>query len=260
MVYAAAREQLLLQGMDTLDWLRPHLLSPDPVLRRRVREIIEHLSRQSADTNFLEFCLKQGEDLDLETGSWLLAATHFPQISIEGYRAILDDFAATLRERISLSGEAEEMLRGINRYLFGALGFHGNEENYYEPDNSYLNRVLDRRTGNPIGLCVLYILIARRLKLPVTGIGLPGHFICRYQSSATEVYIDPFNAGRILTKADCVQYLLQGNFKVRDDYLAPVSPRRILLRVCGNLHQIYLRQDRAPETTRLQRYLVALAR
>jgi regulator of sirC expression with transglutaminase-like and TPR domain len=119
---------------------------------------------------------------------------------------------------------------------------------------------MDRRTGNPINLCLMYILLARRLRLPVAGIGLPGHFICRYQSTAAEIYLDPFNRGKSLTKADCVQYLANANFSLRDDYLAPVSPRRLLLRICSNLHQIYQRLEQAGEAMRLQRYLVALGR
>ena len=120
--------------------------------------------------------------------------------------------------------------------------------------------MLDRRTGNPISLCLVYLLVARRLRLPVAGIGLPGHFICRYQTSAAEMYIAAFNGGRLLTKADCIQYLLQGNYSVRDEYLAPVTARRLLLRICGNLHQIYLHLDMMEEATRLQHYLIALAR
>ena len=85
-------------------------------------------------------------------------------------------------------------------------------------------------------------------------------FNCRYQSSGAEIYIDPFHAGKMLTKGDCVQYLVHGSFSLREDYLTPVSPRRMLLRVCGNLHQIYLQLEAADEITRLQRYLVALAR
>ena len=104
------------------------------------------------------------------------------------------------------------------------------------------------------------MLLARRLHLPVTGIGLPGHFVCRFQSIARELYIDAFNRGKLLTKADCIQYLLQGNYSVRDDYLAPVSPRRMLLRICANVHQIYLQLEKEEPATRLQRYLVALAR
>jgi regulator of sirC expression with transglutaminase-like and TPR domain len=94
----------------------------------------------------------------------------------------------------------------------------------------------------------------------MTGIGLPGHFVCRYQSAAVEIYLDVFNRGKLLTKADCVNYLVQANFSVRDDYLAPITSRRLLLRICANLHQIYLQLELAEEATRLQRYLVALAR
>ena len=164
------------------------------------------------------------------------------------------------RERLDLRREPKEILTRINAYLFEELGFSGNEENYYDPENSYLNRVIDRRTGNPINLSLLYMLLARRLHLPVTGIGLPGHFICRHQSSAAEIFIDAFNGGKFLSKADCVQYLVHANYSLRDDCLAPVSSRRMLLRICGNLHQIYLRLELAEETTRVQRYLVALAR
>jgi regulator of sirC expression with transglutaminase-like and TPR domain len=104
------------------------------------------------------------------------------------------------------------------------------------------------------------MLVGRRLRLPIAGIGLPGHFICRYQATAVEVYIDPFNRGKFLTKADCVQYLVHGNFSVRDDYLAPVNPRKLLLRICANLHQTYMQLEQTNDATRLQRYLVTLGR
>jgi len=182
------------------------------------------------------------------------------EAGMEAYQALLDSYAEELRERVDLTAPARKLLAEINQYLFRELGFAGNQEDYYEADNSYLNRVIDRRKGNPVNLCLVYILIARRLRLPIAGIGLPGHFVCRYQSSAAELYIDAFDQGKLLAKADCVQYLLHGNFSIRDDYLAPLSPRRLLLRICGNLHQIYSRRQLEEETTRLQRYLVALSR
>jgi len=259
-VYHTVREKLLSCGEQAGDWLRPHILSNDPVLRRRAREIIRHFDRQEADTWFLAFCLKHGEDFDLEEGAWLLAATAYPDIHVEAYRALLDHFAAEIRERVDLAGPAARVLTGINEYLFGELGFRGNEENYYDPQNSYLNRVIDRRTGNPINLCLVYLFLARRLQLPMTGISLPGHFVCRYQSSADEIFVDAFNRGRFLTKADCIQFLLNGNHSLREDFLSPVSTRRTLMRVCSNLHQIYMQLEETDETTRLQRYLVALAR
>jgi regulator of sirC expression with transglutaminase-like and TPR domain len=259
-VYRSIRQKILSYGPAATEWLRPHTLSREPALRRRVQEMVLCLDRQTADNDFLGFCLKHGQDFDLEQAAWLLAMTQYPEINVAGYHALLDSYADDLRERVETGGKPHKTLASLNQYLFDELGFAGNEQNYYDPENSYLNRVMDRRTGNPVSLCLVYLLLARRLRLPVAGIGLPGHFICRYQSSSGEFYIDAFNHGKLLAKADCIQYLVQGNYAVRDDYLAPVTPRRLLLRMCGNLHQIYLHLEQAESATRLQRYLVALAR
>src|ERR1044071_173584 len=239
-VYQTVRKEILSLGPEAGDWLRPHLLSGDPTMRRPARDILRPLDKQEADTRFLSFCLKHGEEFDLEKASWLFARTEYPEINIDGYQALLDNYATDLRECVDFEDPAEKILATINQYFFTELRFAGNEANYYDPENSYLNRVIDRRTGNPISLCLLYILLARRLRLPVAGIGLPGHFVCRYQSTAAEVYIDPFNGGKFLTKADCIQYLVHGNYSLRDENLAPVRPRRMLHRICNNLHQIYL--------------------
>jgi regulator of sirC expression with transglutaminase-like and TPR domain len=260
LVYRTVRDKLLSCGPPAAEWLRPHTISDDPALRRHARQIVLHFDRQAADDHFLAFCLRHGEEFDLEQGAWLFAQTQYPLINVEAYQAVLDGYANELRGRFDGRGEPQQILTAINQYLFGELGFMGNEANYYDPENSYLNRVLDQRTGNPINLCLLYILLARRLRLPVAGIGLPGHFICRYQSTAAEMYLDPFNRGSLMTKADCIQYLVSANCSLRDDYLAPVSARRFLLRVCSNLHQVYQRLELAAEAMRLQRYLVALAR
>lgn len=259
-IYRKIRQQILSFGPWAADWLRQHSLSRDPVLRRRAQEIVLVFDRQTADNAFLAFCLRNGEEFDLEQGAWLLAQTQYPGINVAGYQALLDSFAADLRERIEPGDQSKNVLERLNRYLFEELGFVGNKGNYYEPDNSYLNRVLDRRTGNPINLCLVYLLVARRLGLPVAGIGLPGHFLCRYQSSSAEVYIDAFEGGRLLTKADCVQYLLERSYTVRDEYLTPLTARRLLLRICGNLHQIYLHLEEPEATTRFQRYLIALGK
>ena len=259
-IYRTIREKILSFGPPAAEWLRPHIMSDDPALRRRARQIVLHFDRQASDDHFLAFCLRHGEEFDVEQGAWLFAQTQYPLINVEAYQAVLDGYANELRCRLASKTEPKEILTTINQYLFGELSFTGNEENYYDAENSYLNRVMDRRTGNPINLCLVYILLARRLRLPVAGIGLPGHFIGRYQSTAAEIYFDPFNGGKFLTKADCVQYLTNANFSLRDDYLAPVTSRRLLLRICSNLHQIYQRLEQAADAMRLQRYLVALAR
>ena len=259
-IYQMVRSKILSYGQVASQWLQPHLLSGDPIMRRRALEIVLHLARQGSDQKFLDFCHRNGEELDLETATGFLAQTQYPNTSIEGYQALYDNWADELRLRIDFAAEAEQILGLINQYLFDSLGFAGNEQFSENPENCYLNRVVDRRTGNPISLCAIYLFIARRLKLPITGIGLPGHFICRFQSTTKEIYIDAFRRGRFWTKADCIKHLLNNNHRLQEGYLAPISSRRMLLRMCANLHQTYGNLEMTEEAGRMQRYLVALAK
>ena len=259
-VYRTVRQKIISYGPDSAAWLREHVLSNDFILRRRAREILAHFSRQDADNQLLAFCLNQGEDFDLEQSVLLLARTQYPDINPEAYGAVLDGFAADLRDRLDLNGDPVLILRTVNEYLFQELRFTGDEQHYTEPANIYFNCVLDRRAGTPISLSVVYLLVARRLGLPVSGIGLPGHFLCRYQSSRAELYVDVFHSGKLMTKADCIKQLVQLPHRFDESCLAPISSRRILLRICANLHQIYTQQRAPAQVERLQRYLVALAK
>ena len=259
-IYQVIRAKIIEQGQPARDWLRAHTLSSDPVLRRRAQEIVDYFERGAADNRFLAFCLSRGEDMDLEQAVWLLCQTQFPNVNALAYSALFDSYAADLRARVDFGAPLDRIIGTINYYLFTDLGFAGNEGSYYDPDNSYLNRVLDRRTGNPVSLSVVYLAIARRLQLPITGIGMPGHFVCRLQTPRGEVYIDPFRKGKLMTKGDCIKFLSNSGHDFHDGFLAPVTPRRILLRICSNLHHIYSHLGLAEEITRFQRYLVALSK
>lgn len=259
-IYQMVRRKIISYGAVACEWLRPQMLSSDAVMRRRALEIVHYLARKGSDERFLEFCLHSGEELDLELAVGLLAQTQYPDAHLEAYQALYDSWAGELRERIDFGAPAEQILGNMNHYIFDELRFAGHEQFGDNPENCYLNRVVDRRTGNPISLCAIYLFIARRLKLPIAGIGLPGHFICRYQSSVKEIYIDAFRRGRFWTKGDCIKHLLNNNHGLQEGYLAPVTSRRILLRMCANLHQTYANLEMAEEAVRMQRYLVALAK
>ncbi|PAW80436.1 MAG: hypothetical protein B9S33_18400 [Pedosphaera sp. Tous-C6FEB] len=259
-VYQVIRAKIIEQGQPARDWLRAHTLSSDPVLRRRAQEIVDYFERGAADNRFLAFCLSRGEDLDLEQAIWLLCQTQYPNINPLAYSALFDSYAADLRARIDFGAPLDRIIGTINYYLFHELGFTGNEQDYSDPDNSYLNRVIDRRTGNPVSLSVVYLAVARRLRLPITGIGMPGHFVCRLQTPRGEVYIDAFRKGKLMTKGDCIKFLINSGNEFHDGFLAPVTPRRILMRICANLHHIYSDLALAEETTRFQRYIVALSK
>ena len=259
-IYQTVRGKLLSFGKEVSQWLQPHMLSSDPVMRKRALEIVAHLGRQDSDEAFMGFCLSNGEELDLEIGTGLLARTQYPAANIQAYQALYDHWANEVRLRVDTNRDAQHILGAINEYLFDELGFEGNDQYGDHPENCYVNQVVDRRTGNPISLCAIYLFLARRLKLPIAGIGLPGHFICRYQSLTEEIYIDCFRKGKFWTKADCIRYLLQTNHTLQEGHMAPVSSRRILLRMCANLHQTYSCLEMREEAARVQRYLVALAK
>jgi regulator of sirC expression with transglutaminase-like and TPR domain len=259
-VYQTIRTRIISYGPSATRWLQPYTLSSDPAVRRRAGEIIQYFSKQIADNRFIAFCLNQSQELDVEEGSLLLAQTQYPDINPLAYRAVLDSYAADLREQIDPSSRTEHTIAAINHFLFEELGYRGNEEHYYDPDNSYLNRVVDRRTGNPISLCSIYLFLGRRLKLPLAGIGMPGHFLCRFQTPTEEMFIDVFNRGKLLTKADCVKYLVHTRDGFKESYLAPVTGRSMVLRMCSNLHAIYSNLSLTEEMTRFQRYIVALAK
>lgn len=260
LVYDVVRRRILACGQSAVGWLRPHVLTDDPVRRRRVRALLHHLTRDETDARFEAFCRSPRANLDLEAGLWLLAQTRYPEANVAAYSSLLDLYAAQLAERIGPDNSGTSLLAAINGYLFDELGFRGNQEEYHEPENNYLNRVIDRRKGNPIGLSVLYWLLARRLRLPIVGIGMPGHFVCRYQTSTECYFIDVFNRGKLLSRAHCISYLQRSNHGFAEDHLLPSTPARALLRVCANLHQAYTELEWHEETARIQRYLVALAR
>src|ERR1041385_177534 len=127
-IYQMVRRKILSYGQTACDWLRPHMLSSDPVMRRRALEIMHHLARKDSDERFLDFCLHNGEELDLEEAAGLLAQTQYPDTNLEANRALYDNWAGELRMRIDFLSDAEHILGAINQYLFTDLGFGGNEQ------------------------------------------------------------------------------------------------------------------------------------
>jgi regulator of sirC expression with transglutaminase-like and TPR domain len=130
----------------------------------------------------------------------------------------------------------------LNDTFFGEFGFRGNTENYFDARNSFLNDVIERRTGIPITLSVVYMEVARRIGLRIFGVGMPGHFLVKYQDEVEEILLDPFNGGRLLLEEDCFRMVLrmyQGGVVFRRSYLDAVSKKQILTRMLQNLKGIY---------------------
>ncbi len=259
-VSSQIRAQLVAGGSESRLWLAQHRLHADPMVRRRVQEILDHFGSAEAEAAFLAFLGHHGENLDLEEGLWRFVCTTYPEAPVAAYRAQLDEWAARLADEMAEAVNGADILGRINRLLFTELGFKGNEQQYYDPANTYLNLVMDRRLGIPISLCIIYLSVCRRLNLPVTGIGMPGHFLCRYQTPREEHYIDAFHGGKLLTRIDCLRRLKQFAVDYEDTVLQPISPRRILHRVISNLHLVFKERRDRNEVARLERYLAAISR
>ena len=169
-----------------------------------------------------------------------IARLHYPDLDPQPTLDQLNQLASSLGDRIRNFNDGREFVEKAQQFLFEELGFRGNAENFYDPLNSCLNQVLERRVGIPITLSVMYMEIARRLHMPVYGIGLPGHFLLQFDDGRFSTYIDPFNRGVPLTARDC--YTL-ANAPVPDPaLLRRVTKKQIAMRMLQNLHRVYVDQ------------------
>jgi regulator of sirC expression with transglutaminase-like and TPR domain len=180
----------------------------------------------------------------LAESALLMACEEYPQLELAPYLDRLDEIAEFVRPKLRSGGSPLETVEALNDVLFGVVGFRGNTENYEDPRNSFLNDVLERRVGIPITLSAVYLEVARRVSFPVSGVGMPGHFLVKYADRSEEFFLDPFNGGQILSREDCARRFTEmfGNEQqFTDRMLAIASPRQILFRMLNNLKTIYMK-------------------
>jgi regulator of sirC expression with transglutaminase-like and TPR domain len=170
-----------------------------------------------------------------------IARLEYPSLDPEPWLRRLDDIAAEVGTIAGPGANGLAFVEAMNLQLFGKLGLRGNEREYFDVRNSCLNDVLDRRLGIPITLSVIYMEIARRLRRPVYGIGLPAHFVVQYDDGEFNTYIDPFHGGELLTRSECVALVVErtGAAPPPASFL-PCSPKQIALRMLQNLKAIYV--------------------
>jgi regulator of sirC expression with transglutaminase-like and TPR domain len=198
-------------------------------------------------------------DGDIAAGALWIAAEEYADLDVASYLRILDDLAATVRRGAPSLSSPGSLRPAITAELFHRQGFAGNADEYYDPRNSYLNEVLDRRRGIPITLAIVYLGVASRLGQPVQGINAPGHFLVRHG----DVILDPFNAGAVVTEAAFTAQLRQLNVSDPDGSVAellaaPPDTRAILTRVLGNLKANYLHRGDLQRALAVVDRLVAL--
>ncbi|BCL37382.1 SirB1 family protein [Nostoc sp. MS1] len=200
----------------------------------------------SARQYFYQEVQKSEEDIDLARAALYIAQEEYPRLDTDEYLNTLDTMAMEVEERLPSSRYPLRVIQAINQYLYDDLGFAGNQQDYYDPRNSFLNEVIDRRVGIPITLALVYLEIAKRSDFPMEGVGLPGHFLIRPAISDMEIFVDAFNRGEVLFAQDCqdkLNQMFQQSVTLRPEFLATISKRQFLARMLTNLKYIYLRKQ-----------------
>lgn len=193
---------------------------------------------------------REDAEIDLARACLMIAQDAYPELDVERYVGAIDGLALRLRSRLPRPVDAEEKVIALNQFLFGDLGYEGNTDDYYDPRNSYLNEVIDRRTGIPITLSILYMELGRRVGLALEGVSFPGHFLVRLELRGGTLVLDPFAGGAPQSEAELRERLQRvipagaaAGMPVADlpldQFLERASRRQILARLLRNLKGIY---------------------
>ncbi len=223
---------------------RPRFSIPRPLESFHWKEL-EH--------SFADWAASPPGALDLEEGVLLVNAFGFPLEDPSSCSRELDEIAASLKRKLRGKAPPKELFKRVAGFLHEDLAFDGNVEDYYNPDNSYLSRILARKLGIPITLSLVYILLGQRVGLPIKGVGLPGHFIVRYETPEESIFLDPFDRGKTLQVEECAAIVRGLGYPFDMRFLNETPARLIVERMLNNLIGIYQRaddQDRAQQLTR----------
>jgi len=205
------------------------------------------MNQADAVREFATYVARPAEQVRLDEAALLLARTEYPALDIPAQLNRLDALAA--RSKCGPSQSPRANIARLNRLLFEEEKFAGNEEEYDDPRNSYLNDVLDRKLAIPITLSLVYQEVARRCGLTVVGVGFPGHFLAKYLAPSGEILLDPYNRGAILTLQDCKEKL-KAHFgeeaEFRPAFLEPSSIKQTLTRMLNNLKGSFFRRQNFP--------------
>lgn len=224
-------------GRASVDFLRWIVAQPDRSLATFANQYLRELNFSDPVSEFRGFI--RSLNYELETGALLLSRTVHPDLDIGASCAVLDKMATRCRELIAEPAAARDKCRVLNRVLFHENGFRGNTEHYADPLNSFLDQVLIRRKGIPLSLSLVYLLVADRIGLSLEPVGLPGHFLVGCFAEAEPFYVDPFNAGRLLSAGEAVAMARKQSLNPILADLAPTPVREVLCRCCRNLVNHY---------------------
>jgi regulator of sirC expression with transglutaminase-like and TPR domain len=227
-------EKILSLGTSIIPFLEQEWeINFNPIVQKRIEEIIHTLQYELVKERLKEWYA--GPEKDLLTGMWIIATYQYPDIELEKLRQELEQIYYETWLEFKPELYAFDQIKIINGVLFNKLKFGANTKNFHSPGNSMINIVLESRKGNPITLCVIYMLVAQKLKLPVYGVNLPNLFILTYRDEQHTFYINAFNRGLIFSKQDIENYIHELHLVPQKSFYEPCDNLEIIRRALRNL-------------------------
>ena len=234
------KEQFTKFEQKILNEIRNEIKYSYPELENVFTDIVLSSKRETLKTDFKTWALSP--ECDLEDGIFLIASFANPFLEKEKYCSLINLWATELSKNlktIKLKSDITSIINEVNHFLFMEVGFKGNKEDYYDPENSFIDKVIDKKTGNPILLSTIYLLVTKRLNLPFKGVNIPAHFLLQYTDNIDPIFIDPFNQGEIITKAVCKERIKALKLAWQEEYLFSPNPKQMVTRMLQNLINIY---------------------
>lgn len=228
------RDRIITLGAEIIPFLEQKWeASFNPEVQKEIEELVHDLQFSLVKSRFAEW--RDTEDRDLLTGLWILNTYQYPDLEYSKLNAAMHQIYFDVWTSFKNDLQPYEQIRIINNVLFNTLRFSANTKNFHSPGNSMLSTVLDTKRGNPITLCAIYLLVAKKLGLPIYGVNLPNLFVLTYKSADISFYINVFNKGLIFSRQDIFNYLEHLKIEPQDMFFEPCAHIDIILRSLRNL-------------------------
>jgi len=227
--------------------------------RALITDIIRHITYGNMEEDFVDVLEGGLSNLQqLENAVFILSRFENPTLRVGEYKRKLDRFAETIRDEIRYQPSDVKQMRLLLDFIFVELGFSGGTTEYYDTDNAFVDKVIDRRRGLPIALAMIVLFLARRLDLPFCGVNMPIHFMLKFKGEKEEILIDPFDHGKSVTYNQCHYLLKQNGVEPKPVHFHEASEPIILARCIGNLMRSYRRNEQQQNASDLQNLLQTL--
>ena len=228
----------------------------NPELQKEIEELVHDLQFSLLKDRLKDW--RDTEDQDLLTGLWIINTYQYPDLEFEELNSEMHQIYFEVWTAFQNDYSPYEQVRTINNVLFNTLRFSANTKNFHSPANSMLSNVLNTKRGNPLSLCAIYMLVAKKLGLPIYGVNLPNLFVLTYKSSDVTFYINAFNKGLIFSRTDIFNYLDHLKIEPREMFFEPCTSKQILLRMLRNLENSFEKLGEADKVLELKELIELL--